>query len=445
MKNPTITASIESLNSQGQGICSFEGLKIFLDYVLPSELVTLKIHSQKRNYGLGTLIEIKTPSPHRQKPPCAIFESCGGCQLMHLNDTEQLRFKTQKVKDAIVRIGQLNNTVLDCIPSITSSHYRNKIQLPFFTHQGRIQLGLYQKGTHQPIPLKNCYIHGMLGEQVLTSIAELVVDYPLDIFSEENPSGLRHLLIKSALKNNQCLVIFIAGSKKHLSILKNIAHTLMNTHPEIQGVLLNINKKRYNTITGDHTILLAGQDYLIETLNGLSFKISGHSFFQVNPYQAEKLYQKALEYADLNSSMTVLDAYCGLGTLSLMAAIKAKHVTGVECVEAAVLDAKDNALLNQITNATFVCKNIEEYIQTMDAFDTIFLNPPRKGCDESVLKAITLKKPKKLIYISCDPATLARDLKRLTIEGFSVKEIQPFDMFPQTAHVETIAYLTSKD
>lgn len=443
MNDTTITATIEGLNSQGQGICSIEGLKVFLDYALPDETVTLKMLTQKRNYGLGELITVQTPSPARAKPPCPIFKTCGGCQIMHLKDSEQLLFKTQKVQEALRKIGQLNVLALPCKPSPTTSHYRNKIQLPFFEVDGHIQLGLYQKKSHTPVAVKSCYIHGKLGEQVLESLCELLNDYPLDVFSTQNTKGLRHLLIKSALKNNECLVVFIAGSKKHRIALKSLGDQLMKKHPEIKGVLLNINKKRFNSITGDETLLLAGKDYITEALNGLSFKVSAHSFFQVNPLQAEKLYAQALQYADLKSDMRVLDAYCGLGTLSLMAAKQAGHVTGVECVKAAIDDAQINAELNQISNVTFKCSSVEDYIQGMSSFDVIFLNPPRKGCDLSVLKAISKNKPKNLIYISCDPATLARDLKILSADGFKIEEVQPFDMFPQTAHVETVVHLKS--
>ena len=441
MNKPIYTASVDTLNSQGQGICSVDGLKVFLDYVLPGENVHFELVKQKKKYGLGKLIQVQATSPKRQQPPCPLFKSCGGCQIMHLDPSEQLRFKTQKVSDALRKIGQLNVPVLQCLPSPSTLNYRNKIQLPFFKKDGQIQLGLYQKNSHTPVALKSCAIHGKLGEQVLASVSKLIAHAPLDVFSEKCPKGLRHLLIKTALKNNECLVVFIAGSKKNISLLQKIAHNLMSQNPEIRGVLLNINKKRYNTITGDETLLLAGQDTIVETLNGLSFKISAHAFFQVNPDQAEKLYLKALEYADLNDSMRVLDAYCGIGTLSLMAAKKAKQVHGVECVNAAVSNAKDNAHLNQISNVTFECKNVEDYIESLEAFDVIFLNPPRKGCDMRVLEAIGKNKPKTLVYISCDPATLARDLKTLTSFGFEVKQVQPFDMFPQTSHVETVVRL----
>ncbi len=446
MNNKNFTEEILTLNSQGQGICSVDGLKIFVDNALPGEKITAKVIQKKKKYGIAKSIKIESTSPKRVAPICPIFKQCGGCQIMHMSYENQLEFKTQKVKDALSRIAKIDFDPSLCIPSPLEFSYRNKIQLPFFQEGEKLKLGLYQKGTNSPIRLERCHIHCDLGEKVFNEVSNLLCDFDLKAFDEESKSGdLRHLLIKTGIQTNEVLIVFIAASKRSIPALKALSEALIKKCPEVKGVVLNINKKRFNSIAGDEHITLLGRPYIYEKLLDKTFKISAHSFFQVNQKQAENLYQKALEFADLKPDQTLLDAYCGIGTLSLLAAPFVQKVIGIEVVKSAILDAQEAAENNQVSNCTFIKATVEDHIHKIDYLDVAFINPPRKGCDRSVLEALAQKKPQKIIYISCDPATLARDLHFLCENGFELKVVQPFDMFPQTTHVETCALLEPKD
>ncbi|MCH9632235.1 MAG: 23S rRNA (uracil-C(5))-methyltransferase RlmCD [Chlamydiae bacterium] len=443
MNNKNFTEEVSTLTSQAQGICSIDGLKIFIDYVLPGERVTAQVTQKKKKYAVAKLLKIETTSQFRAEPVCPLFTRCGGCQIMHMSYALQLDFKTNKVKDALSRIGQIDLKPNPCIASPLELSYRNKIQLPFFNEKNNLKLGLYKKGTNTPIGVDQCYIHCELGEKVFKTLQNLLKDSALKGFDEKTKSGeLRHLLIKTGIKTKESLVVFIATSKKCLPQIKDLGEKLVELLPEVKGVVLNINRKRFNTIAGDEYHTLTGRPYIYEKLLGKTFKISAHSFFQVNPSQAEQLYKKAIEFADLKPDQVVLDAYCGIGTLSLLAADHAKEVIGIEVVESAVIDATKNAQDNKISNCNFIQGLVEEKINEIKDLDVVFINPPRKGCEAAVLEALAKRKPQKLIYISCDPATLARDLHYLCQNGFKAKSIQPFDMFPQTTHVETCVLLS---
>jgi len=362
---------------------------------------------------------------------------------MHLSYEKQLQFKTDKVRSALLKIGRLDTPVEPCIASPSPLAYRNKIQLPIYKENGELKLGLYQKKTNNPLAIEECFIHCPLGEKVFKAVSELLKETSLDVYDERTKTGfLRHLLIKTGTRTNECLVIWITSSKRYHRVIKEMSKKLIKLCPEVKGVLLNVNKKRFNSIMGDHCETVVGRPYIYETLLGKTFKISAHSFFQVNSLQAENLYQKALDFADISPKDTVLDAYCGTGTLTLLTAPFAKKVIGIECVESAITDAKENATINEITNSEFVLGNVEDKLGDLERIDTIFLNPPRKGCEKSVLETLNTYRPKKIVYISCDPATLARDVKILTDFGYKLQKVQPFDMFPQTTHVETCLYLT---
>ena len=442
MNNKNFTEEVSTLTSQAQGICSIDGLKIFIDYVLPGERVTAQVIQKKKKYAVAKLLKVETNSEDRAKPPCPLFTKCGGCQIMHMSYQMQLNFKTNKVKEALLRIGHIDLEPKDCVASPLVLSYRNKIQLPFFDEENTLKLGLYKKGTNTPIGVDQCYIHCELGEKVFKALQTLLPQSKLKSFDEQTKTGdLRHLLIKTGITTKESLVVFIASSKKALPQIKALGEKLMSLLPEVKGVILNINRKRFNTIAGDEYLTLQGQSYIHERLLGKTFKISAHSFFQVNPSQAEQLYKKAIEFAELKPDQIVLDAYCGIGTLSLLAANYVKEVIGIEVVESAIIDAKKNAQDNQISNCNFIQGLVEEKINEIKDLDVVFINPPRKGCETTVLKALSKRKPQKLIYISCDPATLARDLHYLCQNGFEAKSIQPFDMFPQTTHVETCVLL----
>lgn len=413
---------ISGLGASGEGVGKLDNYTIFVEGALPGETVNIDLVTQKKTYGKGKLLEVITPSPNRVQPPCPVFGRCGGCQLQHLGYSSQLDVKRQKVIDALERIGQLKGVAVSpCQPSPLEYHYRNKIQLPVVGEK----IGMYEKGSHRLVEIDHCLIHSELGEEAYQEIKRA--------FYHKN---IRHLLIRSAISTNEVLVILVCSSKPSQEHYK-MAENLIKNHPTIKGVVANINTRADNVILGKTYIPLCGRPFINETQLGLTFKISPASFFQVNPMQAEHLYQCVIEFASLSGKEKVLDAYCGVGTLALHLSKMALSVTGVECIPEAIEDAKLNAKENGIENCRFVCGDAAN---AEGSYDVVVVNPPRKGCDEKLLDTLVRQKPQKIIYVSCNPATLARDLKKLT-EEYRVVSVKPFDMFPQTAHVETVVLL----
>lgn len=435
---------VRSLSSTGEGVGHKEGLAIFIEGALPNELVTADLYLRKKNYAKANLVNILKPSSDRVKPPCPYFDRCGGCQVMHLDYRAQLKLKTERVLEAMRRIAKIKDPeVHPCAPSPDSLAYRNKIQLPAVKNEGSIAFGLYAKQSHDVVPVDACLIHNALGETLFKAIQKKMREFNIEPYDSKTKKGvLRHLLIKSAISTKSALVVFIV-SKANTEEIKNLAKALHQEYPAIKGVVENVNTRDDNVILGKTFTTLAGASSIDEIILGKVFAVSPASFFQVNPKQAENLYTKAIEWADLKGNERLLDAYSGVGVLSLLSASHVKEAVGVEYVREAVLDAERNAQKNNITNASFYAGKTEILIHKLGYFDTVFLNPPRKGCEPAVLEALVKMKPKNLIYISCDPATLARDLNYLIEKGFRVAGIQLFDMFPQTMHVETIVKLIS--
>ncbi len=480
-----LEVEVSNLGINGEGIARSDGFTIFIPGALPGEMVLVKIDEVKPSFAKAQLIQILQTSSHRTTPPCPLFEKCGGCQIMHLKYSQQLVEKEKRVRDALERIGKIQCQVEPCMLSPQRLHYRNKIQLPV---NGQGKLGLYAYHSHTIIPIENCHIHSELGEVIFADIQTIlnqsefnletavqgdkvmqdfelesltiggehsqkvkalpiVSDYGSKDCVNLSPStavfrfkSLRHVLIKTAYHTQEALVVLITEGPQ---LLTDLAKALIDKNSMIKGVVQNWNMKQTNTVLGKNFKVLAGEGWIEEILCGLVFKISPASFFQVNPTQAENLYQWAIDQASLTGNERVLDAYCGVGTLSLLFASKVKEVIGIEYIEEAVEDAKKNAERNELSNATFIHGKTEEKISQLGRMDLVILNPPRKGCDEIVLRTLIKDKPSKIIYISCDPATLARDLKYLINEGhYQLKKVQPFDMFPQTMHVETVAILT---
>ncbi len=434
--NQKIDLTVQGVGIHGEGVGYWQGYTVFVDGALPGEVIEARLVDVKKSYGRAEVLSYSTRSPHRVTPPCPLFGKCGGCQIMHLDYDEQLLIKRQRVVDALERIGKfIAIEVLPCRPSPNPLGYRNKIQLPVVCSSSGIKLGLYAKSSHDLVEIERCYIHSALGEEVFHHLLRL-----LKPFSQKEV-GLRHVLIKSAIHTDQVLVVLVTKGSA-TQALRKIAHALMECCPKVRGVVQNINNAAGNTVLGEESHVLEGEGAIEEKICDLSFKVSPASFFQVNPFQAEELYKKALDFAQLTGEETLLDAYCGVGTLSLLFAQRAKRVVGVECVPAAIADAEENAQKNQITNVEFICDDAEHFIEKLSAVDVALLNPPRKGCAVSFLQRLVELAPRRIVYISCDPATLARDLAFLGERGFHIETVQPFDMFPQTAHVETIVSLS---
>ena len=430
--------TIQGLGISGEGVGDFQGLKIFVDGALPTEKVLVEILSIKKNYASAKLIKIITRSLDRQTPICPIFGKCGGCQIMHLSYPAQLEIKKKKILDAMQRIGK--SPILEPFevePSLPSLHYRNKIQLPVAPSSQGLCLGLYAKKSHHVIPTKKCYIHTALGEVVFEKITELLAASSIEPYQEATKTGeLRHVLIRTAVHAQQVLVVLISAKKPQEKILK-LAKEIKKI-PGVKGVLHHKNARDDNVVFDEHFTLLEGEKSIQETLADLVFNVSAASFFQVNTSQALHLYNFAIACAELNTSKIVLDAYCGVGTMSLLMSRYAKKVIGVECVDQAIEDAKENAKNNRISNTEFFCAQTEDFISKVKDIDVVILNPPRKGCEASVLHELARLRPKIIVYISCDPATLARDTYILEGLGFKKDKVKGFDMFPQTMHVETV-------
>jgi 23S rRNA (uracil1939-C5)-methyltransferase len=435
-----VIIDINDLGISGEGVGNIQGFTIFVEGALPLETVEAQIILLKKNYGIAKLLKIIKSSPNRIKPPCPLFDRCGGCQIMHLDYPKQLEVKGKRVKDAFQRIGkhELVHTPVTH-PSIRSFAYRNKIQLPVVAdHMGKLQVGLYAKGSHDVVFVDTCLIHSALGDRVYQAIVTILQQSSIKPYSERDHRGeLRHLLMRTAVFSKEVLVVLVTTSDVS-SEIKNIAQQIMNI-PNVAGVMHHKNSRRGNVVLDKDFTNLCGVSFIEEELSGLRFKVSAASFFQVNPYQASHLYQKAIDLAELDEASQVLDAYCGIGTLSLLIAKKAQHVIGVECVHQAILDAHENAKLNGIKNVEFICNLSELAIASLSSIDVVFLNPPRKGCDSSVLFELKRLQPRIIMYISCDPATLARDAQILISYGFQLSQVETFDMFPQTMHVETVA------
>lgn len=441
-----IDLTIEALGNNGEGIARWHSQLIFVEGALPGEVVECQISAIKHSYAQATLLNIRTPSPARIASICPLFGRCGGCQLMHLEYQEQLIFKQQLVVEAFRKTGKLLDVPISpCLPSPQAVHYRNKAQLPLSQSRGGLKVGLYARNSHEIIEIENCSVQCELGEQVYKQVKLILEQSELSAFDSSSQQGIwRYLIIKTAINTQQVLVVLVTTpiSALEKEALDQIAQKIIKNCPNVKGVVQNINGSCGNTILGDSFITLAGQSSVEERICGKLFKVSPASFFQINPRQAELLYAKAIEWAELSGKETVLDAYCGVGTLSLLLSPHAKNVIAIECVSQAIQDAQENARLNSITNVRFVCANSEEFIGSLDDIDVALINPPRRGCESSFLKGIARLKPKALVYISCNPHSLARDLAILKQAGYRIDKVQPYDMFPQTAHVETIVKLS---
>lgn len=438
-----VSTIIESLGRNGEGIGYWQGYPLFVDRALPGELIEGRLAEQNHKYSRMDSFSIENPSSFRVKPICPIFNLCGGCQLMHMEYQKQLEFKRQQVIEALQKIGKMVDVeVLPCQPAPSPLAYRNKIQLPVSEKDQKMEIGLYARHSHEIVEMDKCYVHCELGERVFHLVKSLLKQSQVVPYNSGTGEGeLKHLLIKTAIHTQEVLVVFITKGMASPSLL-NIAQEIYALCPEVKGIVHNINNTLGNVVLGKQFHTLCGNGYIKEKICGKIFTVSPASFFQVNIAQAECLYRKALELASLSLEDSVLDAYCGVGTLSLLIASQVKQVIGVECVPEAIENAKENALANGISNTQFICEQAEVLIKELKNLDVVFLNPPRKGCALSFLDSLCQLRPKKIVYISCDPSSLARDLTYLRTKGYKIDSIHPFDMFPQTAHVESIAKLS---
>ena len=458
-KNDLVTVAIEDIGVGGEGIGKVDGYTLFMKDAIIGDVVEAKIVKAKKNYGYARLMNIVTPSENRvEKPACPMARRCGGCQIQEMKYGAQLAFKEGKVRGNLERIGEVPTELLDKVmqPIVGMEepfHYRNKAQFPIGTDkEGHIITGFYAGRTHSIIPNTDCALGVAVNQKILEIILHFMENNHISAYDEEKHKGLvRHVLIRYGFKTDEIMVCLVmnGGKLPH-------AEKLVDKLCEISGmtsITISVNKSKTNVIMGNEIKLLWGQTYITDYIGNVKYQISPLSFYQVNPVQTEKLYGLALDYAGLTGNETVWDLYCGIGTISLFLAKKAKQVYGVEIVPQAIDDARNNAKINDITNAEFYVGKAEEVLpeyyreyqeshggETAHA-DVIVVDPPRKGCEESLLQTIVDMQPEKVVYVSCDSATLARDVKFLRESGYELKKITPVDQFPNTVHVETCVLL----
>ena len=449
-KNDLVTLEIEDCGIDGEGIGKADGFTVFVKDAVIGDTVTAKIIKAKKNYGYGRLMEVLKPSPYRVEPKCEFARQCGGCQLQALSYDQQLVFKTNKVKGHLERIGGFTDIPMEPIIGMDELfHYRNKAQFPVGRNkEGKIVTGFYAGRTHNIIENRDCALGVAENKEVLDRVIAHMEKYGIEPYNEATGKGLvRHVLIRYGHFTKEVMVCLILNGNK-LPKEEQLVKSLCEI-PGMTSITINVNKKHSNVILGEEIRLLWGQEYITDRIGDISYQISPLSFYQVNPMQTQKLYAKALEYADLHGEDTVWDLYCGIGTISLFLAQKAKFVRGVEIVPAAIENAKENAKLNGLENTEFFVGKAEEvlpreYKKNGVYADVIVVDPPRKGCDETLLETMVEMNPERIVYVSCDSATLARDLKYLCERGYELRKVCPVDQFGMTVHVETVVLLSQQ-
>ncbi len=449
-KNEECIIHIDDMGNDGEGIGKYQGYTLFVKNALVGDTVRVRAMKCKKNYGYARLMEVIEPSPYRVEPKCKIAFQCGGCTLQHLDYEEQLRKKQKKVTDCIERLGGITGGyVMEPIIGMEPPYYyRNKAQFPVGMKNGKLAIGFYAGGSHTIIDTEDCCIQAKENEDIIRCLRTFLEEENISVYNEETHEGLvRHILTRVGFVTGEIMVCVVINGND-LPNKEKLADKLKDIKG-MKSISLNINKERTNVILGDKIKPVWGEPYITDYIGEVKFRISPLSFYQVNPVQTRVLYEKALEFAGLEGNETVWDLYCGIGTISLFLAAKAKKVYGVEIIPQAIQDARENARINGIENAEFFVGAAEEvlpekYRQEKIYADVIVVDPPRKGCAESLLDTIVLMEPKKIVYVSCDPATLGRDLKYLSGRGYELKRVQAVDQFAHTGHCEVCVELHRK-
>ncbi|MFH1761410.1 MAG: 23S rRNA (uracil(1939)-C(5))-methyltransferase RlmD, partial [bacterium] len=434
---------IEGLGVNGEGISHLDGKTVFIPFALTQERISAKIFQVRKSYIRAELNEIFQPSPSRVQPSCPNFMNCGGCQLMHLNYKEQLLFKQKKVSDAIDRIGHLKNiSISDCIPSPKQLNYRNKIEIPYQVLNNKTDLGFYSPKSNVIVPMTNCPVFSDYGNQVFTKVNALLAEYLLPSHCKtEKIHGISHIIIRTSHTEKKALVIIVT-SIGEMKTLKKMAEQVFNCDPGILGVIQSINPGS-NTGNQSMTIkLLYGVDYIIDKVDDTVFRAGALSFLQVNSAQWSNLIREVVKACGEGIKERVADVFCGIGFFTMFVFKSAEKVTGIDVSNENIKAAKFNLKKAGAQNTEFFCGFAEKHFRNINNPDLAILNPPRAGCSKRFLEILADKRVKKVVYVSCDPATLARDLRILSDAGYRVEYIQPMDMFPQTAHVECVAVMT---
>lgn len=447
-KNDKIELTIDALTSEGSGVGRYNGLAVFVRGTVPQDKIIAHIIKRSKNYAIGIIDKILQPSPERIESDCPYSKKCGGCSFRHMTYDEELKYKKSRVQDALNRIGHLDIKVDEIIGADDLSHYRNKAQYPVDISDGEMFAGFYAYKSHRIIPCADCKLQPAEFEKGLEAFAKWIESENITSYNEQTGKGLlRHIYFRKGFATGEvmaCAVIngnSIPNGELLVSLLREKVDGLTS-------VAVNINKEKTNVILGKETSIIWGEKYIRDSLLGKDFLISPNSFYQVNHNQCEKLYAKAKDFAGLIGTETVLDLYCGVGTIGLTMAENVKQLVGIEIIPQAIENAKENAKINHITNAQFICADAPKGAEILKKQgvnpDVIILDPPRKGCEKSLFDTIEQLSPKKIVYVSCDSATLARDLAILKEKGYEAKKVSAVDMFPRTPHVECVT-LIEKD
>ena len=445
-KNDELSLEITGFTSEGSGVGHVNGQAVFVAGAAAGDTVRAVIIKAKPNYAVGKLLHIEKASPDRIQPDCPVFPRCGGCVFRHVSYEAELRLKQQRVEDAFRRIGHIEAPVSPIRGANSPDRYRNKAQYPVAMCNGRLQTGFYAPFSHRVIDCKNCLLQPEAFARLLRAAAKWAEKYKIPVYDEQTGKGLlRHVYLRRGFATGEVMVCLVVNGERVYKTEQLVA-ALTAADKNVKTVLLNHNAEKTNVILGKKNTVLYGPGYIEDVLCGKRFRISPLSFYQVNHDQAERLYTQAAAFALQGETKVLLDLYCGTGTIGLTMADKVETLIGAEIVPDAVEDAKVNAGLNGAINAEFICADAAEAAKTLKARgltpDAVLLDPPRKGCDAAVLETVAEMRPQRIVYISCDPATLARDCAALATLGYETREIVPFDLFPRTAHVETVCLLS---
>lgn len=449
-KNDQVEITIEDIGSEGEGIGKYEGYTLFVKDTVMGDRALVQVMKTGKTYGYARLVKLIKPSEFRVEPRCPIAAKCGGCQLQHVDYLKQLEYKENKVRNCLSRIGGFRDINMEPISGMEEPYYyRNKSQFPVGKNKdGKVVIGFYAGRTHSIIDTEHCYIGSKVNVDILQIMRSFINQYGIEPYEEETNQGLlRHILTRVGYSTGEIMVCLVING----TVLPH-KDELIKDLLKIEGmksICLNVNKEKTNVILGDRVIPLWGEPYITDRIGEVSYQISPLSFYQVNPVQTKKLYDIALEYAELNGDEVVWDLYCGIGTISLFLAQRAKQVYGVEIIPQAIEDAKKNASINGIENAEFFVGAAEEvlprkYKEDKIYADVIVVDPPRKGCEQSLLDTILTMAPKRVVYVSCDPATLARDLKYLCEKDYELVKVRAVDQFGHSVHVETVCLMSRK-
>lgn len=445
-----IEAEIIDLNHTVQGVAKIDNFVVFVPGAVTGDVVTAEITEAKKNYAVGKLINIIRPSGLRINPPCTYYEQCGGCQLMHMNYEGQLKYKKERVINELKRaeVSFEEAVVNDTIGMENPFRYRNKTAFSVTQKDNEIHIGPYEQGTYNTVDIDSCLIQSSEADNIIKTFKSLMTKYNIKAYDKKTGRGtVRNIVIRNNRIND--LMLIIVTSSDDLPHKDMIVRELILSNPAVKTIMQNINTKNTNLVMGNKNITLFGDGTIKDTIDGLTFTISPETFFQVNPAQTEKLYKTAIEYAGITKDDICFDIYCGIGTISLMAARHAKKVYGVEIVEQSIINARENAKNNNISNVQFFAGKAEQvvpklYKQDINA-DIVIVDPPRKGCEKEVIDTIINMAPQKVVYVSCNPSTLARDIKLLESGGFKLQKVQPIDQFPWSGHVECVVLMSRVD